>query len=456
LVGISENLSGLIVGTKYMHTLKIAADAGDDCTIRFVDKVKLREVLAQASSSGGAGANSSPPGTGVDCLVIEANSQEALDKAEDGVNNRINYLLGHPPKPVACPKPSPTKSSMTSAAAAAAAPRAIVAQGQLAPAKRRHVFVDNSNIFIGAQSFAMPARTMDFTVRLNAVYLASLLDKGAQGAHGVASDGGCRIVAGSKPPAKNGVWMAWDRVGYRVRVCGRDPDSGKEDLVDDCLIAQMSRAKLERDAEGDRPGENVLVLVTGDGNRNGGYANFFDTASLFAQNGWRVEIWAWGHTVSGQYKDLVKTHSPSMGGNGRVQLALLDDYESKPRYRAKVPIVAPAVAAAAAAAAAAVGAASAAASVSAHAFVGAGAADAGAGVGSGLGTAASVAGAAAEGDSSPSARMTSLMTLSCASYAWTRSSRTCAFHVATGYSAIPATPLRRLPSALSAENRASR
>jgi hypothetical protein len=204
------------------------------------------------------------------------------------------------------------------------------------------------------------------------------------------------------------------------------------------------------------PGENVLVLVTADGNRNGGYANFFDTASLFAQNGWRVEIWAWGHTVSGQYKDLVKTHSPSMGGNGRVQLALLDDYESKPRYRAKVPIVAPAVAAAAAAAAAAVGAASAAASVSAHAFVGAGAADAGAGVGSGLGTAASVAGAAAEGDSSPSARMTSLMTLSCASYAWTRSSRTCAFHVATGYSAIPATPLRRLPSALSAENRASR
>jgi len=450
LVGISENLSGLIVGTKYMHTLKIAADAGDDCTIRFVDKVKLREVLAQASSSGGAGANSSPPGTGVDCLVIEANSQEALDKAEAGVNNRINYLLGHPPKPVVCPKPSPTKSSMTSAAAAAAAPRAIVAQGQLAPAKRRHVFVDNSNIFIGAQSFAMPARTMDFTVRLNAVYLASLLDKGAHGAHGVASDGGCRIVAGSKPPAKNGVWMAWDRVGYRVRVCGRDPDSGKEDLVDDCLIAQMSRAKLERDAEGDRPGENVLVLVTGDGNRNGGWSNFFEQARGFAQSGWRVEIWAWGHNVSGHYKDLVKTHSPSKGGDGRVQLVLLDEYESKLRYRAKVRFVAPA--AAAAAAAAAVGAASAAASVcradvcaapsplslptdlnalsvrelkdilasraidyrdccekshlvervSAHAFAGAGA-EAGAGVSSGLGTAASVAGAAAEGESSPSA-----------------------------------------------------
>ena len=108
-----------------------------------------------------------------------------------------------------------------------------MAQGQLAPAKRRHVFVDNSNIFIGAQSFAMPARTMDFTVRLNAVYLASLLDKGAHGAHGVASDGGCRIVAGSKPPAKNCVWMVWDRVGYRVWVCGRDPDTWKEDLVDE-------------------------------------------------------------------------------------------------------------------------------------------------------------------------------------------------------------------------------
>jgi hypothetical protein len=405
LVGIPENLSGLIVGAKYMHTLKIAADAGDDCTIRFVNKVKLREVLAQASSSGGAGANSSPPGTGVACLVIEANSAAAVDAAEAGVNNRINYLLGHPPKPVVCPKPSPAKSSMTSAAAAAAAaPTVTVAQGQLAPAKRRHVFVDNSNIFIGAQSFALPASTMDFTVRLSAVHLANLLDKGAHGANGVASDGGCRIVAGSKPPSKNGVWMAWDRVGYRVRVCGRDPDTGKEDLVDECLIAQMGHAKMQRDAKGDLPGENVLVLVTGDGNRNGGYANFFDTASLFAQNGWRVEIWAWGHTVSGQYKDLVKTHSPSMGGDGRVQLALLDDYESKLRYRAKVPIVAPAVAAAAAAAAAAVGAASAAASVSAHAFAGAGAeAGAGAGVGSGLGTAASVAGAAAEGDSSPSA-----------------------------------------------------
>ena len=56
LVCIPENLSGLIVGAKYMHTLKIAADTGDDCTIQFVDKVKLREVLAQASSSVGAGA----------------------------------------------------------------------------------------------------------------------------------------------------------------------------------------------------------------------------------------------------------------------------------------------------------------------------------------------------------------------------------------------------------------
>jgi hypothetical protein len=109
---------------------------------------------------------------------------------------------------------------MTSAAASAAAPTAIVAQGQLAPAKRRHVFVDNSNIFIGAQSFALPASTMDFTVRLIPEHLANLLDKGAHGAHGVASDGGCRIVAGSKPPAKNCVWMVWDRVGYRASECG--------------------------------------------------------------------------------------------------------------------------------------------------------------------------------------------------------------------------------------------
>jgi hypothetical protein len=103
------------------------------------------------------------------------------------------------------------------------------------------------------------------------------------------------------------------------------------------------------------------VLVTGDGNRNGGWSNFFEQARGFAQSGWRVEIWAWGHNVSGHYKDLVKTHSPSKGGDGRVQLVLLDEYESKLRYRAKVRFVAPA--AAAAAAAAAVGAASAAASV---------------------------------------------------------------------------------------------
>jgi hypothetical protein len=50
----------------------------------------------------------------------------------------------------------------------------------------------------------------------------------------------------------------------KVKVCSRDSDTGQEDLVDDFLHAQILEALMGRSHTRDHPGENTLVICTGD------------------------------------------------------------------------------------------------------------------------------------------------------------------------------------------------
>jgi hypothetical protein len=154
--------------------------------------------------------------------------------------------------------------------------------------QRRHVFVDNSNIFIGAQhAGGIP----DPSVRISPRAIARLL-----------RPNGSAVVVGSKPPSTNGIWQQWHAAGFRVKVCARD-ETGHEDTIDDFLHAQIFDALL--DPQND-PSASTLVLVTGDGNGNGGWATFPKVVRRAAEQRWQVECWSWRHSRSNQFRQLAQ------------------------------------------------------------------------------------------------------------------------------------------------------
>jgi len=199
----------------------------------------------------------------------------------------------------------------------------------LLPEMRRHIFVDNSNVFIGAQN--KDRNSTDYTIRINAKELASILECGASSSLTTFASpdsrslAATRVVAGSKPPANSGIWVHWEDTGFKVKICSRDVDTGAEDLVDDFLHAQALGAVLKR--HDDEAGTNTLVLCTGDGNDNKGFTSFLDVAEHTARMGWRVEIWSWSWACSRKFRALSEKIPD------RVSVHYLDAYESRVIFR---------------------------------------------------------------------------------------------------------------------------
>jgi hypothetical protein len=266
-IELAKGSGGLLVGAKFAHSNTIARNAGGNCSIRFLP----RNISTQFDGEMG------------DCLIIEADNMESVEAAEIALMTRATEILFSDRKPAADDSdehglsvpltPPPTN---------------------ILPEIRRHIILDNSNVFISAQSFAMINNRPDPTIRIRANILASILNP--------SSKNGLRVVAGSKPPVRGKIWQHWESCGYQVKVCSRDIDTGAEDLVDDFLHAQAMRIVLNR--QDDPPGENTLVLCTGDGNKNHNFSNFVEVARNTARRGWRVEIWSWRHSRSRKYLTL--------------------------------------------------------------------------------------------------------------------------------------------------------
>jgi hypothetical protein len=90
-----------------------------------------------------------------DCLVIDADTEISLNTAEAQLITRYAAVSLTPIRPHnhTTPKKSPPKHSHR--ATDPAALRRIAEKlidTEMKPEKRRHVFVDNSNLFIGAQN----------------------------------------------------------------------------------------------------------------------------------------------------------------------------------------------------------------------------------------------------------------------------------------------------------------
>lgn len=173
-----------------------------------------------------------------------------------------------------------------------------------------HVFVDNSNIYLGAQLTpgTEGQSNRDFSVRLKVSALA-----------GAVVNSRCcrnRVVFGSKPPANNAVWTKWRDAGFRVHAFDRVPNRG-EVLVDDGLLSMINEAIAQHSGQ-----SHTLVLLTGDGNDNHGRASFAKSVELALRHGWKVEVWAWKLSTNSKYRDMQTAYA----NYGSFSLNYLDEF----------------------------------------------------------------------------------------------------------------------------------
>jgi hypothetical protein len=165
----------------------------------------------------------------------------------------------------------------------------------------RHVFLDLSNILIGFK------QTYTYGSQMNWPKLISLLTRNAAGV---------RIAVGSAPRGRRDsgeietVWKILEGSGFKTTIATRNLEN-KEECVDGFLHGQIYSQKFRSS------GKNcTFVIVTGDGNDNGGYSNFPEVVASFGHDvSFSVEVWAWNRSLSA---NLVKAGS-SLGSRFRAQ-----------------------------------------------------------------------------------------------------------------------------------------
>jgi hypothetical protein len=116
-----------------------------------------------------------------------------------------------------------------------------------------------------------------------------------------------KVVIGSTPSKDSIVWERWREAGWTdVRILERilDVDGRNvEQAVDDVLHAAMSQ-----DIMLSYPKPRTLVLLTGDGNANGGYTSFPGVIQSALMRGWLVELWSWDISTANIYEKFRKAY----------------------------------------------------------------------------------------------------------------------------------------------------
>jgi hypothetical protein len=178
--------------------------------------------------------------------------------------------------------------------------------------RKIHVFVDLSNVSIGAQ--VGPDGKRDMSVRINVPELVQCVHHGREvmGRHVITSIAG--TLESNRQPA---FIRDWEKAGYTVRV--QERRGGSEQMLDEVLISSMQQTILKFGSS--KLGAHTLVLLSGDGNRNHDHGSFAETIQDALSHGMFVEIWAWRHSVSKVYTKSFMEH---YGGSFSVRY--LDDH----------------------------------------------------------------------------------------------------------------------------------
>jgi hypothetical protein len=173
------------------------------------------------------------------------------------------------------------------------------------------VFIDNSNIFLGAKRTAqeLEPQAPPQAIRVYFWNLARLVENGRSKQTGV--------LAGSVPPGNDALWEHARRTGYSTDLLRRvEADDGRlvEQGVDEMLHLKIANAILDHNPPA------TLVLVTGDGSESDFGTGFPLQARRALKQGWDVEVYSWKCQLSGAFRRLAIEHP------GKVKIVELDPW----------------------------------------------------------------------------------------------------------------------------------
>ena len=159
----------------------------------------------------------------------------------------------------------------------------------------RHIFVDNSNIYGGAQDAGIDIEPEAVwrSIRLHYRNFFQLIEK--------EEEIETRILAGSVPPDNEGLWHYARKAGYKVDLLRRvENDDGRlvEQSVDETLHLRIANAII------DYPSPQTLVIASGDGKETPTGSSFPAQIERALKQGWFVEVWSWNKPLSPRFQDM--------------------------------------------------------------------------------------------------------------------------------------------------------
>ena len=174
-----------------------------------------------------------------------------------------------------------------------------------------HIFIDNSNIFGGAQRAAAThePEAVWMAVRLYYRNFFQLLERETNPV--------TKVLAGSVPPGNEVLWEHARRYGYNTDLLHRiERDDGRlvEQGVDEIAHLKIANVLLDHEPP------QTLVLVTGDGNDSDFGTSFTKQAERALKRGWDVHVWSWADQLSGKFARL------SSIGSGNLVVNQLDNH----------------------------------------------------------------------------------------------------------------------------------
>jgi hypothetical protein len=176
----------------------------------------------------------------------------------------------------------------------------------------RHIFVDNSNIYGGAQRAAakLEPGAVSMAVRVYYRNFFQLVEAGG-------ADIATRALAGSVPPGSEPLWQTARDLGYNTDLLKRvESDTGRlaEQAVDEMLHLKIANTLLDYNEP------QTLVIGSGDGRVSDFDTSFPGQAERALKRGWTIEVWSWSEQLTRAYAALQDAYP------GRVHVSALDPY----------------------------------------------------------------------------------------------------------------------------------